>query len=142
MDANSYSRSNEHAHAPRPRQAHDEIREALAGIRKLYCENATKEQLLKALDRLARCTQAHFGAEEQRLRRQRSAQLEAQTAAHQNIIAYIGLVRQYVDRFDKFGLLQELHFLDFWLQTDDIEAAPPIPHGSRQRRLSSAAIGA
>lgn len=139
MNASACRRIGEASRDRSPQHPHQELRDALAGVRQLYCDDGSKEQLLKALDRLARSAQAHFGAEEQRLRRQGSDRLDAQLAAHQNIVDYIVLVRQYVERFDKFGLLQELHFLDYWLRTEDGAAEPQLAHGGRQRRLPPAA---
>jgi hypothetical protein len=97
-----------------------DLRRALGHVRRLYCDNDSKQRVVAALDQLIACARNYFPEGDDR----------------HGLLAYTLLLREYVDRFDKFGLLSELHFLDRWLQDLSSGAKPPIPYKSRQRRLA------
>jgi hypothetical protein len=113
-----------------------ELSDALAQVRSLYCENAAKPRLIVALDNLIGCACIHF-AEETRLATGREQKrLLAQSEKPDNILNYMLLLREYVDRFDQVGLLSDLHFLDCWLQDLIVGEDAAVPYKSRQRRLA------
>jgi hypothetical protein len=113
-----------------------ELTDALAQVHRLYCDNAAKPQLLDALDNLIACACVHFAEEELRGKSASPASLRAHSDNPDNILHYMLLLREYVDRFDKFGLLSDLHFLDRWLENISIGRTLLIPYKSRQRRLA------
>ena len=93
---------------------------ALGQVRRLYCAGSAKEPLVDALDALIGRARHYF----------------ADTSGNDNFLAYVRLLREYVERFDRFGLLSELDFLDRWLQNLTAGGSQPVPYKGRQRRLA------
>lgn len=108
------------------RNPHDDLWALLAQLRRLEAADGSREQLLVALDRLIECAKIRFADEERSLMRGAYDRFDAYLAAHRKIIEYIMLIRQYVDSFDKFRLLQDLHYLDRLLQGMDSESGRPV----------------
>lgn len=137
MNATASAHSGNAANDESMRKPGRDIDLALARVRQLYCEDRPKEELLEALDSLIACARLHFEQETPLLKRPDHGQPDPHHQIHDNIIKYMELLRQYVDRFDQFGILPELHFIDYWLNTHDAAGILPVsPYGRRQRRLA------
>ena len=111
-----------------------ELTDALGRVRRLYCDNAAKRQILDALDNLIGCACIHFAEEARRGDHPPRRHPEAEKP--DNVLHYMLLLREYVERFDKFGLLSDLHFLDCWLEELIAGEQPADRCQIRRRRLA------
>lgn len=117
------------------RNEHCELMAALAQVRRLYCDDCAKDQLLEALDRVVACARRYYREAGHRVERRDDPDADCRLAMLGSIVEYLELLRQYVDRFDKFGMLQDLNHLDCLLGSHDLVRLSPDFLGGRSRRL-------
>ena len=112
-----------------------ELIDAQVDVLRMYMEKKSRDCLLEALDRLIDCTRASFREEEELMICLTGAPDSVHRAMHDELMAQLGVLRQYLMDWDRGRLLAQLIRVDRQL-TSHISDATAVP--SRQRSEWSA----
>lgn len=107
-----------------------ELIDAQVDVLRMYMEKKSRDCLLEALDRLIDCTRASFREEEELMLCLTGTPDSAHRAMHNELLAQLGVLRQYLMDWDRGRLLAQLIRVDRQL-TSHISDATGVP--SRRR---------